>query len=268
MIKLIASDVDGTLVPDGTDRIDPGIFDAIQRMKKHGIAFAAASGRQYASLRNLFSPVQDDICYITDNGGFLRDHAGVYMKNSIDRELLFALIEDAKKLPGCDIMLCGLDWAYCEEERYMYHWMKDSYKYNIKAIGDFKENLKDDIVKLSIYHPTDCENVVNEWLTPKWSGKFKIASAGIQWMDCISPSADKGTALRMLMDKLGVRREETMVFGDNLNDIEMLLCAEESYAIGNAREEVKKAAKHVADLREHQGVLKAVTAYLDSIERV
>jgi hypothetical protein len=172
-------------------------------------------------------------------------------------------VADAKKLPDCDIMLCGQDWAYSEEERYMYHWMKDSYKYNIKAIGDFRENLRDEIVKLSLYHPNDCENVVNEWFAPKWKKQFKIANAGIQWMDCTPLHSHKGAALSMLMEKLGVKREEVMAFGDNLNDLELLACAEESYAIGSARDEVKQAAKHVADTRENQGVIKAISAYLD-----
>ena len=48
MIKLVASDVDGTLVPDGTFEIDPEIYDVIKKLKEKGITFVAASGRQYA----------------------------------------------------------------------------------------------------------------------------------------------------------------------------------------------------------------------------
>ena len=51
MIKLVASDVDGTLVPDGTFEIDPEIYDVIKKLKEKGITFVAASGRQYASLK-------------------------------------------------------------------------------------------------------------------------------------------------------------------------------------------------------------------------
>ena len=47
MIKLVASDVDGTLVPDGTFEINPEIYDVIKKLKEKGITFAAASGRQY-----------------------------------------------------------------------------------------------------------------------------------------------------------------------------------------------------------------------------
>lgn len=76
MIKLVASDVDGTLVPDGTFEINPEIYDVIKKLKEKGITFAAASGRQYASLKKLFAPVADLILYIPDNGGFVRGSKG------------------------------------------------------------------------------------------------------------------------------------------------------------------------------------------------
>ena len=73
MIKLIASDIDGTLVPDGTHEIDVRMYDVIKRLKEHGIIYVGASGRQFASMAKLFQPVKEDIYYITDNGAILRD---------------------------------------------------------------------------------------------------------------------------------------------------------------------------------------------------
>ncbi|MBS6776533.1 MAG: HAD hydrolase family protein [Butyricicoccus pullicaecorum] len=51
MIHLIASDIDGTLLQGGQTRLDPALFDVIERLEQHGIRFAAASGRQYTNLR-------------------------------------------------------------------------------------------------------------------------------------------------------------------------------------------------------------------------
>jgi len=266
MIKLIASDIDGTLVPDGTDQIDPRLFDVLQELLRHDVIFVAASGRQYISLRKLFSPVKDNIYYITDNGGFLRYKNYVYSSNIIDKDLLFELIEDVRKLPGCDIMLCGQDMAYCEDEGDMFRLMRDAYKFNIQALGDFELHLRDDIAKLSIYHPEDCEPVVMEWFYDKWKDKCKIASAGIKWMDITNLNSDKGVALTTLMEKLNIKKNEAMAFGDNINDLGMLAAVEESYAIGSAREEVKEFAKHVADTRENQGVLKELSRFLGTID--
>ena len=61
MIKLIASDIDGTLVKDGTNVLNPEIYEVILKLKERGIQFAAASGRQWGSIEQLFEPVKERI---------------------------------------------------------------------------------------------------------------------------------------------------------------------------------------------------------------
>ena len=55
MIKLIVSDVDGTLVPEGTNSLNPEIFTLIRRLKSQGIYFAVASGRHKCSIEKMFA---------------------------------------------------------------------------------------------------------------------------------------------------------------------------------------------------------------------
>lgn len=57
MIKLVASDIDGTLVPEGTTSINPEFYEIIRKLKEKGILFVGASGRQYSSMRALLDPV-------------------------------------------------------------------------------------------------------------------------------------------------------------------------------------------------------------------
>ena len=72
MIKLIASDIDGTLVREGAHEIDPAYYDVIRELKEAGITFCACSGRQYPSMLDLFAPVADDIYFISNNGTLIR----------------------------------------------------------------------------------------------------------------------------------------------------------------------------------------------------
>ena len=72
MIKLIASDIDGTLIKDSTPDLYPEMVQAVRRLKEKGIVFCAASGRQYASLKNVFREVAEDIAYIAENGAHIR----------------------------------------------------------------------------------------------------------------------------------------------------------------------------------------------------
>ena len=72
MIKLIATDVDGTLVKDGTMHIDPEYMTVISKLIDKGIIFTVCSGRQFSSEQKLFAPIKDKLMYITDGGTVVR----------------------------------------------------------------------------------------------------------------------------------------------------------------------------------------------------
>lgn len=63
MIKLIVTDVDGTLVEDGFTNVDPRLFDTILKLREKGIQFAVASGRPWASVERTFEPVKKKVSY-------------------------------------------------------------------------------------------------------------------------------------------------------------------------------------------------------------
>lgn len=71
-------------------------------------------------------------------------------------------------------------------------------------------------------------------------------------------NVDKGVALSEIQDLLKISIDETMAFGDNINDIGMLKRAGESYAVANARQEVKDVAKHITDSNVNNGVIKVL----------
>lgn len=82
------------------------------------------------------------------------------------------------------------------------------------------------------------------------------------WMDCMAQGVNKGQAVKRLQESLEIRPEETMAFGDQLNDIEMLQQAYYSFAVANAREEVRKLARFQADSNKNDGVLKVLKQLL------
>ena len=83
MIRLIASDIDGTLIPDSTPDLYPEMVEEIRSLSGRGILFCAASGRQLASIQNVFRDVMDQICYIAENGAHIHypdcHEKGVYL---------------------------------------------------------------------------------------------------------------------------------------------------------------------------------------------
>ena len=67
-----------------------------------------------------------------------------------------------------------------------------------------------------------------------------MACAGDMWMDCMAKDVNKGKAVRTIQESLGIKTEETMAFGDQLNDIEMLNQAYYSFAVANARKRCER----------------------------
>ncbi len=70
-IRLVCSDLDGTLLQYGKKELEGEIFDQIRALHDKGILFCPASGRQYTSLRKLFAPVADCCIFLCENGGVI-----------------------------------------------------------------------------------------------------------------------------------------------------------------------------------------------------
>lgn len=266
MIKLICSDIDGTLVPDGTDRINPEIFEVIKELKARGIRFIAASGRQYESIRKLFLPVIEDIICVADGGNVTMEKGELASVTKMNLSDVERLISDIEKIPGSTLLAAAPFTSYIPKDQpELIELMDKGYHYHITLVDDIREALKDDIVKISLYdHGGQAEEKVKKYLPAEWLShpRVKAVCAGVVWEDFVSSRGGKGSAIRDIQKGLSITPEETMVFGDNLNDLDMFACAKYSFAVGNARQEVKDAASFVADTNVNDGVLKELKNYL------
>ena len=86
MIKLVASDLDGTLLLNGAQQLPEEIFPLIRELKKLGILFVAASGRQYPNMRRLFDPVADEMAFICENGALAVRNEKVFYQDNFEPE--------------------------------------------------------------------------------------------------------------------------------------------------------------------------------------
>lgn len=259
MVKLIASDIDGTLVPDGSDKINPEIFRVITQLKRQGIYFAAASGRQWKSIERLFEPIKDQIFYIAENGAYVGARGRELFTVAMKPEEVKEIIRDVRQIPECEMMLSGKDVIYIESKNQTFiDYLILGYHNEVEQVENLEE-VDETILKVSIYHQGyNAFQAAGSVMIPKWGSKLKVVTAGKEWLDIMERQVNKGAALKEIQESLGITPEETMVFGDNLNDIELLERAKYSYAIGNAREEVKEAANYVTDTNVNDGVLKVI----------
>ena len=237
MIKLIVSDIDGTLLKDGGNELNPELFDVILKLRKQGMQFAAATGRQWVSIERVFDPVN------------------LYL-NTVDSRLILEMTREIRDL-GLTPMISGPDVVYLDErDQEVSDWMVNGYKYRVEQVKDLMQ-VQGPFIKVSAYCPSNVDSITKD-LRAKYQDRLKIAISGDMWMDCMALGVNKGEAVKLLQESLGISPKETMVFGDQMNDIEMMGQAYYSFAVGNARPEVKAAARFQADRNVEDGVLKVL----------
>ena len=240
MIRLIASDIDGTLLHGEETAISPVIFREIRRLREKGILFCPASGRQYSSLRRLFAPVADQLLYLCENGAVVYGPGRpgpVLCKTPMPRDRGLELCRDIMALPQCEVLISGADTSYlCPKQADF----ADHIRYfvgNNTALLSAPEEVGEEILKVSAYCRTGAVQT-EPLLSPKWGREFQCAVAGEKWLDFTL--ADKGTGLQKLCAAVGIPPEETAAFGDNYNDLPMLRLAGAPYIMDNAAPELRR----------------------------
>lgn len=257
MIKLIASDLDGTLLQNGAHDVSPVVFDQIRTLKKRGILFVAASGRQYLNLRRLFEPVKDDIAYIAENGSLCIYQEETLSKGIIEQNLANRILDEIAKHPHYNCIISGERVCYSTSKNpeFQNH-MVNVLQNNMAFIDDPKTEIQEPILKIALcdYNGTDESFNI---LRNKFASEIKVVTSGNLWVDFICPTANKGSALLDLANHLHIDPKDCVAFGDQYNDVEMLKTAGTSYAMANGAPGIDRYATHVADSVENvlQGII-------------
>lgn len=256
MIRLIASDIDGTLIPEGTNSLPADVYEMIREVTDQGLTFVISTGRHAQSVHHLFEPVKDRILMITSNGTYAGSWDDMLFQYVIDRDVVLKLIHDFDTL--------GLSWVaetkdqtftYSKDEGF-YHVMTEDYGYAL-IVYDDDAPLPENIMKFSLYSPVDILQDAGH-LVPDWRQFTQAVVSGRNWINFVPVDAGKGNALKALADRLKVTPDEIAAFGDQENDISMLAVAAHSYAMANAAEIVKNNARFTCPSCESGGVVTTV----------
>ncbi len=226
MIRLIASDIDGTLLHGDEAEINPELFSLIAQLKAKGILFAPASGRQYHSLRRLFAPVADQLCFLCENGAEVygpcaqEEEAVPLVHSVVPRELCKALTAEILSRPDCSALISGPNMSYLisrhpEFSRRIINFTRNHYR-----MVSSLEEIPGDIIKLAAYCQEGSDKV-DAAMGQRWREQgMTVSQAGFLWLDFTI--ANKGTGITGLCNALDIDPSQVMAFGDNYNDQAML----------------------------------------------
>lgn len=257
MIKLVVTDIDGTLLPEGTDRMPPELYEIVRELKERGILFDGASGRQYASMMHVFEPIAQDMIFIAENGSNVMCRGRNMATDRIAPQLAREVVAYIRTKKECYQALStpGVMYIEAEDSDYL-SLMRDGYHNKIEVVPDLMPYCES-TNKLCLYCGQGVEHLAEE-VQEKFGKRLNVMISGSIWIDFMNPWADKGAALATIQKLMHIKREETMAFGDNFNDMGMLKNAGESYAMENAHPKLKEAAKYIAPPVEEQGVLQVI----------
>ena len=264
-VKLVVSDMDGTLL-NSKGEVSKLFFDLFKKLQKHHIHFCAASGRQYSSIVHKLDPIRENITIIAENGGIVKQQDNILLLNKLAPKKITEIIPILRTIKDTYIVLCGKDTAYIETTNKKFISMFEEYYTTFKIVPDLTKVISDtDFLKIAIYHFKSSEKHIYpkiEYL----KNKYLLKISGKNWLDISDVKANKGNALRAVQKKLNITKEETMVFGDYHNDLEMLQEANFSFAMKNAHKDIKKKANYGTESNDNFGVERILEKLIEARE--
>lgn len=256
-IKFIATDMDGTLLNENGE-LPSNFFNVFEELQQKNILFSAASGRQYYSLLETFQPIKNDMVFIAENGTLVMHQGKELYSCTIPKPDVKELISQARTIPNTHIVLCGIRSAYIETQDPNALKECSKYYHRCQYVDDLLTVNDDDFIKIALCHFDGTEEHVFPVMNDTFGDTHKVVVSGKIWLDVMNISASKGDAIKHLQQRLGFSYEQTMTFGDYLNDTELLQESYYSYAMANAHEKLKQLARFEAPSNRDDGVLTTI----------
>lgn len=265
-LKLVVTDLDGTLLDD-SGRVPERFWEVSERLFNRGITLALASGRQHPALRAMFGPTADGMVFISGNGSHVEHGGREVSGNALPRAVAEDVVRASRRLPGGrdrSMVWCCANTAYTDSTN---EWFIDHAEPILGAL-----EVVDDLLEVSAEPLRLC--VFDKGRSARTAPELQrvclphqVVMTTADWCDVMKAGVNKGAAVHALQRDLGIAPEQTVVFGDYLNDLEMISGAPHSFAMANAHPRIIEAARYVAPTNADHGVLTVLDELLEASDR-
>ena len=280
MIKLIVSDMDGTLLAHDSS-ISKGNIEAIRYAQSKGVQFAIATGRDYSSLKGIleahdlkcFSILGNGAQFCNENGEIL---SSAYFPKKCFKQVLqifdelkihymiftangFYSTAEPNVVRDAFIDRCVVQFKRKREDYLDDGCNQDMACMKLKKIGDLDDfiNSSIDIIKVEAFN-NDVSLIEKAKEKLQEIEGIAYLSSFYDNIEVTDKAAQKGLILENVIEELGYSKDEVMVLGDGLNDITLFERFKYSFAPGNANETIKAMAYQVVGACEEDGVSQAI----------
>lgn len=259
-ISLVVSDVDATLITPEHEITERAIR-AVRELRKNGIRFTMASSRpprglyDFAALLDLSEP------FAAFNGGVIQRRSGeTLIRHTLSREVCERAFEITETLG------IGL-WVYCDHDWHVSE-ITPFVEREQNTIG-FEATVEKDLrnafgtaAKLVIVGDPAIVAQAEPLAFESFGAEVSATKSKPRFLDITAKEAHKGAVVSELSSVFSIPTEEIAVIGDGLNDVQMFESAGFSIAMGQAQEEVKRAATVVTDSNTEEGFAKAIERFV------
>lgn len=275
MIKLIATDMDGTLL-DGNGQIDRARFSAIlDQLDAHDIPFVIASGNGMERLLKLCQGFEDRLIFVSDNGARVVEKGETRVRHMLDRDLVAAILDYFRGSWGevC-LMLAndqtifmqeGANQPFAGSDLPIAPEQMQAFLDKVTFLADLSQlPAEQPIYKAGIWVEEGKDEVLTSAFNRAFEGRLMAVTSGYGSIDILPVGIHKAWGIEQVIQPLGITMAQVMAFGDSDNDLEMLAQAGYSYAMENATDRVKAVAKYRAPSHLDSGVLQVIEEFLQT----
>ena len=270
-IKLIATDMDGTIL-NAQGLLDlPRLEKILDRLEEKGIRFVIATGNEIHRVRQLLGHLTDRVVLIVANGAKIFENNQLIQVETWDDELVEKALTFFKG-QECQnqFVITSMNGGFVKEgtiftqlDKFMTPEMIELFYQRMNFVEELHPELFGGVLKMSLVVGEDRTDQVQEDFNQVFNGHVQAVSSGYGCLDIIQDGIHKAWALQELLKRWNIKSEEIMAFGDSENDVEMLELAGIAYAMENADEKAKAVATDIAPANSQGGVYQVLEAWLD-----
>ena len=253
-IKIIFFDIDDTLRNSKTGFIPSTIPTVFKQLREKGILTGIATGRGIFGVVPLIKALKPDF-FVTLNGAYIEDKKGnVIYSNKIAKDKVEEYITWTKEV-GIDYGLVGSHAAKLSRRTEMISQAIDPIYPDLEVDPDFYQ--KEDIYQMWTFEVQGDDLVLPESL----ASTLRMVRWHEHSSDVVPISGSKAAGVAKVVDQLGLKPENVMVFGDGLNDLELFDYAGISVAMGVSHDKIKEKADYITKTLEEDGIFNALEGF-------
>lgn len=260
MIKMVATDIDGTILPyNGEFR--PAVIDCINKLSDKGVKVVLVTGRMHSSTVPIAKKLGLNTPVISYQGGLIKEINGTTLyQSNLPTQIAKEIIKWSRQ-NKVHLNLYLDDKLYVEENNeIIQYYIKGKFvNYTVCSFDNLEIKDINKLLAIDIHDPERVTGWV-EVLQEKYPQLYIVKST--PYYCEIGPSnAKKSLSVEFLRNYWGIKKEEVLTIGDQNNDIDLVECGGIGVAMGNGTEELKACADYITDTCENDGFVKAIEKF-------